>query len=213
MSIESIPLIVNSNPQTAIPDNMAGSPFRIGPQGDEISSVLHGEFYESARVGNLFYCATQAAVATSVAMNVTNTGITVYNPVGNNKKFSVRAFAWHLTTAQVAVTLVTLGGGYLSTGAVTAHTTPAVWGTNFGSCAFGGPGVSTALCDLAATINTPRGLFHVGQAFTAGALGSSTGAYVNTGGIPILYPGAFAGIFTLTATSGQGFIIWEELPL
>ena len=213
MGIETIPLIVNSNPQTAIPDNMAGSPFRIGPQGDEISSVLHGEFYESARVGNLFYLATQAAVATSVAMNVTNTGPLVYNPVGNYKKFSIRAFAWHLTTAQVAVTLVTLGGGYLSTGGVTAHTTPAVWGTNFGSLAFGGPGVSTALCDMAATINTPRGVFHVGQAFTAGALGSSTGAFVNTGGIPILYPGAYAAIFTLTATSGQGFIIWEELPL
>jgi hypothetical protein len=181
--------------------------------GGLLTRSVEDDLYEAATNKRLFYVSTQAALTTTVAMATAFTGLLVYNPLLSGKKFSVRAFNWKLTTAQATVTLVTLGGGWDAGGGVTAHTTPAVWGTNMGSAGLGdGTTGCSALCDFAATIVNPRGIIHYGGSFTAGALAPDSGIQW-TKGFPVLYPGAYACIFTLTVTSGQGFIAWSEETL
>jgi len=184
---------------------------RIGPQGQILNDQLHGTMYEASRIGTLFFAASQAATAVSVALTTTYTGLCLYNPVGNNRDLIVRAVAFKPSIAIVALTVVGLLGGYVSTGGVTAHTTPLVYGTAIWPCNLGSTAVPTALVDSAATIVAPKVIMpFCGTSLAAGALQDGSD-YVRMDGAVILQPGAYVAVYALTAVTGIGSIIWEEV--
>ena len=184
---------------------------RIGPQGQLLTDSVHGAMYESSRNGTLFFAANQAATAVSVALTLTYTGLALYNPVGNNRDLIVRAVAFKPSIAIVALTVVGLMGGYVSTGAITAHTTPLVYGTAIWPCNLGSTATPTALVDSAATIVAPHIIMpFCGTSLAAAALQDGAN-YVDMHGSIILQPGAYAAVYALTAVTGIGGIFWEEV--
>jgi hypothetical protein len=201
---------IQSSPTYKLSDGTLVAVERIGPQGDQLVSSFHGDLYESNRVGTLFWAANQAAQAVSVALTVTYTGLVLYNPVGNNRDLIVRAGSFKPSIAQVALSIIGLMCGYISTGAITAHTTPLVVGTSMGTSNWGGSATPTGLADSAATIVGPH--FVMGLTGTAlASAGLPTDAVFNAAGGIILQPGAFCAIYALTALTGFGTIWWQEV--
>ena len=202
---------VQSSPVLKYTDGTLVSTNRVGPQGQALADNLHGELYESSRIGTLFWAANQAAVTTTVALAPTYTGLALYNPGGNSNNLILRAMSFKLSVAQAAITQISLMGGYISTGAITAHTTPLVYGTAMWPCNLGSTAVPTALVDSAATIVGPKILMPLGGSFTAAAFGADTPSFQNFMGGIILQPGSFVAIYTLTVAVGFGAFWWEEV--
>lgn len=202
---------VQSSPVLTVADGVSIADGRIGPQEQLMVDSLHGSMYESSRIGTLFFAANQAAVTTTVALATTYTGLLLYNPVGNNRDLILRAINFKLSAAPVAITLIGIMAGYISTGGVTAHTTPLVYGTAIWPCNFGSGAVPTGLVDSAATIVGPKFVWPLVAGFTAATLYPDSAAFIDSQGAWIIQPGAYAAIYTLTASVGFGSIIWEEV--
>ena len=202
---------VQSSPVLKYTDGTLVATERVGPQGSKISDDLHGELYESSRIGTLFWAANQAAITTTIALALTYTGLALYNPVGNSNNLILRAMSFKFSVAQAAISQISLMGGYISTGAITAHTTPLVYGTAMWPCNLGSTAVPTALVDSAATIVGPKILMPLGGSFTAAALGGDTPSFNNFLGGIILQPGAYIAVYTLTVSIGFAAFWWEEV--
>ncbi len=202
---------VQSSPTTKYSDGTLVSTERIGPQGQTLVDSVHGSMFEASRNGTLFFAASQAAVTTSVALTTTYTGLCLYNPVGNNRDLIIRAINFKLTAAPAAISGLGIMGGYISTGGVTAHTTPLVYGTAIWPCNLGSTAVPTALVDSAATLVAPKFMWPLSGGFTAATLYPDTAAFIDSQGCWVAQPGAYFALFTLTASVGYGSIIWEEI--
>jgi len=189
-------------------DGVATLIARIGPQGDRMVSQLHGKLYEQAQRQQLFFAASQAATAVSVALTTTYTGLCLSNPAGNTKKLAVRQVGIGLSLAPAAIATMGLGGGYAAAGVVT-HTTPlTTYSTDIGNGA-----ASTGLADAACTIvGTPLVIMPLIGGFTAATLYSHFGLYDIEGAI-VLNPGAYCFIYALTAVTGFFSMTWEEMPV
>ena len=202
---------VQSSPTLEYADGTAVATTRIGTQGQILADQVHGSMYEASRIGTLFFAANQAAVTTTVALATTYTGLCLYNPVGNNRDLIIRAINFKLSAAPAAITLIGIMGGYVSTGGVTAHTTPLVYGTAIWPCNMGSTATPTGLVDSAATIVAPKFVWPLVGGFTAAALYPDACAFVDAQGAWVLQPGAYAAIYTLTVSVGFGSILWEEV--
>lgn len=210
---EILDKVVISDPGINLPVGASFGGLRIGPQGDQVVN-LHGELYEAARNGTLFYAATQGTgKITTVDLATTYTGICLSNPAGNNKRLVLRAVGATIAVAGAALIGVHLSGGYSAAGVVT-HTTPLVFGTDFGSLRLGGSEAPTALVDSAATIVNPRHLMALG--IVGATLGSQPQIFQDTHGVPVILPGGWVAITTTIVTGAAGLFgafWWEELPL
>lgn len=194
-----------------LPVGVDGVVTRVSPANEALVAQMHGRFYELNRIGNLFYVANQAATATSISVATTHTGLVLYNPVGNNKDIVLEAVGFATNLAYVALSSVGLQGHYVATGAVTAHTTPCVIGTNMGSLNLGSNMTPTALCDFAATIVAPKILMMLGANAIATAVGAVGGlSMIDIGGGIRLQPGAYVASYTLTALSCTFSFWWSE---
>jgi hypothetical protein len=202
---------VQSSPTLKYSDGTLVATERIAPQGQMLVDSVHGSMYEASRNGTLFWAANQADVTTTVALATTYTGLCLYNPVGNNRDLIIRAINFKLIVAPAAISCLGIMGGYVSTGGVTAHTTPLVYGTAIWPCNMGSTATPTALVDSAATIVAPKFLWPLSGGFTAGALYPDSAAFIDSQGAWVLQPGAYAAIYTLTVSHGLGSIIWEEV--
>ncbi len=202
---------IQSSPTYKLSEGVAAAVERIGPQGQTLTDQLHGSMFEASRIGTLFFAASQAAVTTSVALTTTYTGLALYNPVGNNRDLILRAINFKLSAAPAAITLLGIMAGYVSTGGITAHTTPLVYGTAIWPCNFGSAAVPTGLVDSAATIVAPKFVWPLVAGFTAATLYPDAAAFIDSQGAWVLQPGAYAAIYTLTASVGFGSILWEEV--
>jgi len=205
---------VQSSPTYKLPEGSVAGVERIGPQGNILNDNLHGAMYEASRIGTLFWASNQAAQAISVALTLTYTGLALYNPVGNNRDLILRQYSFKPSVAQVALSVIGLMGGYISTGAITAHTTPLVYGTSMGPMNHGSSAVPTALVDSAATIVGPHIVYATtatGLAAAAGYIPMQSEGMVDVQGSVILQPGAFVALYALTALTGIGAFVWEEV--
>lgn len=202
---------VQSSPTLKYTDGNVVAVERISEQGQQLMDSVHGSMYESSRIGTLFFAANQAAVTTTVALATTYTGLLLYNPVGNNRNLIIRAINFKLSAAPAAITLIGIMSGYVSTGGVTAHTTPLVYGTAIWPCNLGSTATPTALVDSAATIVAPKFVWPLVAGFTAATLYPDSAAFIDSQGAWILQPGSYASIYTLTVSVGFGSIIWEEV--
>jgi len=202
---------VQSSPTYELAEGSVADVERIGPQGQLLVDSMHGQMFEASRCGTLFWATNQAAQAISVALATTYTGLCLSNPVGNNRDIIVRAASFRASIAQVALSVVGLLAGYISTGGVTAHTTPLVYGTSMWPMNFGSTAVPTAKVDSAATIVSPKVLMPlIGTVATSGYLAGG-GLPVDLQGGLILQPGSYVAMYALTAVTGISMFIWGEI--
>lgn len=184
------------------------APFRSDTTGAQIVSDGHGRYAEAARRGKVFYAASQAATAVSVALTATYTGLVVYNPPNTGVNLEILNCGIALSVAPVAIATLGLLGGYLAAG-ITVHTTALAPASTF----IGSP-AGLGKADAAATlVGTPVWLAPLGSGFTAGALYGTTPAVIDLAGMWIVPPGGYIGIGALTAVTGFFSMAWEEVPI
>lgn len=184
---------------------------RGGRSGELITADAHGRYQEAATRGNVFLAHNVAAQAVSVALATTYTGLCLSNPLGSGKNLALLAAQFAISVAEVAIASQHLIGGFSATTAVT-HTTPLA-APGIQSTFLNGVAQSIAKADSAATIPTPGYLLPLRSGFTAGALGGpGMGSLIDLGGLIIIPPGGFIAIGALTAITGFGALVWEEIP-
>lgn len=195
-------------PQAKAMGDGAPSAIRLGRTGAQIVGELHGRYYESMRVGIMYSAANQGAQAVSVALATTYTGLLLYNPINSGRILVPNKLKYSLSVAPAAIAPLGLLAGFAATGGVTAQTTAlSVQNNQIGNA---GRGVGIALS--AATIVTPTVLATLYDGFTAAALPAPTVVTDLEGCFGIL-PGAFVGIYALTAVTGIGWMSWEEIDM
>lgn len=186
-------------------------PFTGNISGGQRVADAHGRYMTAALEGRLFTACNVAAQAVSVALATTYTGLCLSNPAGNTKNLVLLAGQYALSVAPAAIASLHLIAGYSSAGIVT-HTTPlAAPGAQ--SCIINGSTAATAKVDSAATIVNPYYLMPVVSGFTAGALPSHSAGWIDFGGAFIIPPGGWVAWGALTAVTGFGGFLWEELPI
>ena len=201
----SIPLVGQVGPQTAS-DGSLVSP-RLNREGAMVIQNLHGRYYEQVMRGNVFGASNQAAQAVSVALNTTYTGLVLSNPNGSGKYLVLLSAGYALSVAPAGIASIHLIGANSATDVV--HTTPVVPR----SMLIGNTSTPSGKTDSAATIPTPFYLMSLMGGFTAGALPDSPNALFDIGGQIVLAPGGFVAIGALTAVTGFGSFVWEEVAI
>lgn len=180
---------------------------RLGQQGDQIASALHGDHYEQVVRGNVFSVNTQGtAVTTTAALATTWTGLGIANPAGSGKNLVLLKFSATQFAVGAAATIGILGG----LGTLAASLTPQ-------SRLIGGGQVSIATASAGATISTPlliQTFGSVGSLATTG-YGLENGIYVDINGSIVVPPGSFIGTYTsiVTTTALNFGFVWEEVPI
>ena len=184
------------------------TPIRLGSDSETIVQPLHGRYYEQGIRGNTYAGANQAAQAISVALATTYTGLMLFNPVGSGKVLSLNKMKFALSVAPAAIATIGLIGGFAATGGVTAQTTKITPQSSL----IGNSSTGAGIVLSAATIVTPTWIFQLLDGFTAAALPSPSVPIDLEGSFQIL-PGGFIGIGALTAVTGLGAFVWEEIAL
>ncbi len=185
---------------------------RSGRTGEQVVADAHGRYMEATLRGNVFTASNVAAQAVSVALTTTYTGLCLSNPAGNTKNLALLAGQYAITVAEAAIASQHLIAGYSAAGIVT-HTT-ALAAPGIQNAIINGNVNSTARVDSAATIVNPYYLMPIRAGFTAAALGGpGMGALVDFGGMFIIPPGGWIAWGALTAITGFGGFVWEEIDI
>lgn len=201
-----MPIDVFVGPQAINAGDGSQVKVRGGHQGEIVVQEIHGRYFESMARGGMYSAANQAAQAVSVALATTYTGLCLYNPLNSGKILVPLKVKYALSVAPAAIATVGLICGYAATGGVTAQTSKlTVQSAQIGNI---GTGVGIALSQ--ATIVTPTWLMQLVDGFTAAALPSPSPVVDLEGAFGIL-PGGFIAVGALTAVTGLGSIVWEEM--
>lgn len=183
---------------------------RIDEMNALVTTGLHGKYREQTRRGHTFAVSNTAAQAVSVALATTYTGLYLYNPPGSGMVISLLAVGIAETTAGAGIATLHLGGGYSSTGGITALTTPI---TPF-SAQLGNGSAPSALTGSAATIVGPKYMMPLNHGQTSAALPTSnTPSVTFVDGAFEAWPGGYFIVVSLTAESVIAGFLWEEVPL
>ena len=183
-------------------------PVRLGASAEVIVQELHGRYYEQVVRGNVFGASNAAAQAVSVALATTYTGLCLSNPLGSGKNLVLLSAGYALSVAPVAIASIHLIGG--SSASTNVTHTAAVTPFNM---LLGNTSSPAAKADSQATIPTPVYLMSLMGGFTAGALPDSPNVVFDIGGQFVLAPGGFIALGALTAVTGFGSFVWEEVPI
>ena len=93
---------------------------RMGRQGDQIVSELHGRYYEQAYRNNVFVGSNGATPSvTTVALATTYTGLALINPASSAVNLSLLKVGYSFIVAFAAGSTVGLMGGYSPLGTTT----------------------------------------------------------------------------------------------
>lgn len=187
------------------------SPFTAGISGASRVSDAHGRYMQATLEGRVFTACNVAAQAVSVALATTYTGLCISNPAGNTKNLALLAAQFALTVAPAAIASLHLIAGYSAAGVVT-HTA-ALGAPGIQSTIINGASNSTAKADSQATVVNPYYAMPMGSGFTAAALYATTPGWIDLGGMFVIPPGGWVAWGALTAVTGFGGFIWEELPI
>jgi hypothetical protein len=178
---------------------------RVGNQGDQICSDLHGDFYEQCRRGNCFSLANQAAVSNTAGLATTFTGLAVANPAGSGKNLVLL----HCGVGQIAAGVAGALGIMTGAGAAAGSLVPR-------NCLVGG-GASVATGTNSATIATPvleRIFGTIGSLATTG-YGLQPGLQYQADGSLVVPPGYFFASYASAALTSATIwsFVWEEVPV
>ena len=213
-TVQSLGLVNGGNSATNLPNGLL-SPLRLGGQGDQIVSQLHGKLYEQAFKKKLFYGSNGATPSvTTVALATTYTGLCLYNPAGSGVNLVVEKVGYSFLVAFPAAATIGLLVGYASGGITTASAAASPGSP----CLVGANATPAGVCALSATlVGTPKLHSVFGAGLTAAITTvPETFTWVDMDGSLILAPGAYAAIYTSTvsgAASLAGSFIWAEEPV
>lgn len=164
--------------------------------------------YVSDGARNIFMASTQAGVATSTALSVTQTGFTLSNPFGSGKTLVLLKFWGAFTTAPAAIATLVLAANVNPVAAAVVHTTPlTVRKANLGVA-----GTPVGLADSAATLPAaPVVVVGLGGPVATGSV-SQPQVVSNFDGALCVAPGCAVSINSITtAISGIWSMVWEEI--
>ena len=181
---------------------------RLGHTGEVVTSTYLADYAQAGLDGISFSAANQAAQAVSVALATTYTGLCLYNPLGSGVILVPKLVKYALSVAPAAIAPIGLIAGYAATGGVTAETTPLI----VQSSQIGNGSRGKARAFSAATIATPTWLQQLWGGFTAAALPAPQAVADLRGAFQIL-PGGFIAVGALTAVTGLGSIVWDEVSI
>lgn len=186
---------------------------RGGNMGDTIVSELQARYYEGTYRRSRFCAANSVGVTTTVGVATTYVGICLSNTPGNTVNLVLDKVGFSFLVAWTAAASIGLMTGFNATTAVT-HSTPLTPKSSFIS---GTAGVG--LVDSSATLPTAPTVDHIfGTGLTA-AITTAPGlitSLIDLEGSIILPPGAYAAIFTSTASGASSFwgsMSWSEVPI
>lgn len=209
--MQGIQIVGNVGPVTGA--SGATLAFRQGNTGEQVVVDLHGRYYEQSWRKQLYTASNQAAQAVSVALTATYTGLCLSNPNQSGYNLVLLACNYALTVAPAAIASLHLIAGYSTTDIV--HGTPLV-SPGIRSTVIGGTVASVAKADSAATLQgtllgAPSYLIPLVSGFTAAALPSMSTGWIDLGGAFIIPPGGWVAFGALTAVTGFGAFLWEEV--
>ena len=189
---------------------------RLDRSGAVVTADGHGRYAEVVLNGSVYTASNIGAQAVSVALATVYTGLCISNPIGSGKNLVMLAGQYALSVAPAAIASLHLIAGGSSTGVIT-HTTalaaPGIQRARIGT----GAGVasssvgSVANADSAATVVNPYYLCGLGSGFTAAALYATTPLQIDFGGMFVVEPGGWIAWGALTAVTGFGSFVWEEV--
>lgn len=192
-------------------DSSVPQSIRMGQQGDQIVSELHGRYYEQSVRQKTFTAATQAHVTTTVGLATTYTGLVISNPVGSGVNAEILFASMMQSVIQaVQVEAFAIAVGYNATTNVT-HTTPVAVKSNL----VGTGSAGLVVADVSATLPTAP-VYDTFLTNTATATQNGAGMVVDLGGSIVLPPGGYACFVTPTQASVNGMWFafkWAENPI
>lgn len=184
---------------------------RLGKQGDQLFSELHGRYYEQTYRGNVFNVASQVVATTSVGLATTYTGLCLSNPRNSGVNLVLNKCTMMQSVIQATqIEAFAIAFGFNTSTDVT-HTAAVV-----PQSALVGSGLTPlAKADSSATLPTAPlyGAF-IGQTSTATA--QPTQSTLDFEGSVILKPGSYACWVTPAQASVAGMwfsFSWEEVPI
>jgi hypothetical protein len=184
---------------------------RMGKQGEQLISELHGRYYEQAYRGNMFSVASQAVATTTVGLATTYTGLVISNPIGSGVNLAMNKCTVMQSVIQATqIEAFAIAVGFNTSTNVT-HTTPATPQ----SCLIGAGTVALAKADISATLPTAP-LYDTFVSQTSTATAQPTQSVIDFEGSKILKPGAYALWVTPAQASVAGMWFsfqWEEVPI
>jgi hypothetical protein len=186
------------------------APFTCNISGAQRVGDACGRYMNAALEGRLFTACNVAAQAVSVALTTTYTGLCLSNPAGSSRNLVLLGCQFALTAAPAGIASLHLIAGFSSAGIVT-HTA-ALAAPGIQSTIINGQSNSVAKADTQATIVNPYYLLPLGAGFTAAALPSTTPSWIDLGGMFVIPPGGWIAFGALTAVTGFGGFLWEEIP-
>lgn len=191
-----------------------GSPIdaRAGRAGDLIVSKLQPDYYEATFRKAGFHGANSGGVTTSVGLATTYVGLCLSNPPGSGMNLVLDKVGWAALVAWAAASAVGIMTGYHASTEVT-HTTALAPKSRFVGQPVGvGKLDSAATLPAAPTLAMLLGAGLTGAITTLPQVGPNV---VDLHGSIILPPGAFAALYTSTASGASGFLgsfSWTEVP-
>lgn len=197
------PVVAADNSQVAL---------RAGKGGEQIVGELHARYYETNYRRSLMNGANQAGATTTVGLATTYTGLCLSNPVGSGVNLVLTKVDVAFTVVPAAAMAVGVMTGY-NAGTNVTHTTPGTPRSQFYGAGVAGAG----LIDTAATLPTAPVIDTIlGSVGTAAitAVSEMPAFSRDLEGSIILPPGAYAAIYTSTASGTSGMwasFTWEEV--
>jgi hypothetical protein len=185
---------------------------RMGQQGEQMVSQLHGRYYEQALRGRLF---TAHAIVTAPVIYTTAAGTggpllwngsTTHNAV-------ILAAGWGVSTVTTVAAILGLTGGTGQTSAPSSTTAV----DSVKNCFLGG-GAPAMSAFRVGTVSAAGNFFHPLGDLNTGALTTRPGSmnWVDLGGMFVVPPNgwiSFAASATASTTVGNFGLVWEEVPL
>lgn len=186
--------------------------FRMGRQGDLITSQLHGRYYEQTLRGRL-YTAHAIVTAPVIYTTAAGTGGPLLWNGSTTHRAVILAVGWGLSTASAAAAILGLTGGTGQTAA--PGSTTAI--DSVKNCYLGGA-ASACTAYRVGTPSAAGNFFHPLGDLNTGAVTTRPGSmnWVDLGGLFVIPPGGWislAGSATATSAVINAGLIWEEVPI
>jgi hypothetical protein len=186
--------------------------FRMGRQGDMITSGLHGRYYEQTNRGRLF---TAHAIVTAPVIFTTaaGTGGPLLWNGSSTHKLAILAAGWGVSTVSTVAAILGLTGGTGQTSAPSSTTAV----DSVKNCYLGGA-APAANAYRVGTVAAAGNFFHPLGDLNTGALTTRPGSinWVDLGGmfvVPQFGWISFAASATASTTVGNFSLVWEEIPI
>jgi hypothetical protein len=193
----------------------AVSTIRQARTGEAVITPAHGAYYETAKSGSAFSVSVSGGAATAFTGGAAGTPfVSIYNPVGSGKLFSLISIGIASRVAASAAGTVTFN---LWGGPSVAPTGTATVPTNLATLQAGGSS-SRASSNAATTSSTAIALIRpLGAYYWATAAGALLAPmYFDIAGSVVVAPGnlvAVGGTAALTSATYDVSMVWEEITL